>query len=62
MKDEIDCRRMKADAFESLLKVYNDESKYTDVSRADCDYIPTSKSVESVFKYINYHYKIAHDK
>ena len=60
-KDEVDSRRKKIDAYESLLLIYNDELKYCDTRREECDRIATAKGMEATFKYINYHYKVAYD-
>ena len=61
-KDEVDSRRKKDDAYESLLIIYNDSLKYLDTRREECDRIPTAKGMEATFKFINYHYKVAYDK
>jgi len=61
-KDEVDSRRKKNDAYESLLIIYNDELKYLDTRREECDRIATAKGMGATFKFINYHYKVAYDK
>ncbi len=61
-KDEVDSRRKKDDAYESLLIIFNDSLKYLDTRREECDRIATAKGMEATFKFINYHYKVAYDK
>ena len=61
-KDEIDSRRNKVESYESLLGIYDDGMKYFHRPRVSCDNIATSKGIEAVLKFINYHYKVANDK
>jgi len=61
-KDEIDSRRNKTESYESLLGIYDDDMKYCYRPREACDNIATSKGIEAVLKFINYHYKVAKDK
>jgi len=61
-KDEVDSRRKKAEAYESILVIYDDEMKYCDTPREGCDSISTPRGIESAFRFINYHYKVAYDK
>ena len=53
--------KKKIDVYESLLLIYNDELKYCDTRREECDRIATAKGIEATFKFINYHYKVAYD-
>jgi hypothetical protein len=61
-REELDIRGDKNSAYEALLNIYCDSVKIPDMPLAECDEISTQKGISQVLKYINYHFKIAHDK